>query len=70
MDNVGTAILKEIKKVTQLEIQTKPSATSTLSATAKKQKSLSDKADSVFHLSKPRFVSGNKSLTSTPFVLE
>ena len=70
MDTVGTSILKEIKKKTDFHIITKPSSTNQLSDIAKRQKSLSDTADSVFELTKPRFSCGNNSLKTSPFILK
>ena len=67
-DVYGQAILKEIKKVGGFPILTKPSAIDKLPEKTKTQKMLSDRADSVFQLTKNKSVSGNYSLTCTPFV--
>lgn len=67
-DTVGQLLLKRIKKMKGLPILTKPSATDSLSDVAKRQKLLSDRADSLFALSIPRATPGNASLKSTPFV--
>ncbi|MBQ1260910.1 MAG: nucleotidyltransferase family protein [Clostridia bacterium] len=67
-DKCGQGILREIKKVGCIPILTKPSATEKLSEAARLQKQLSDRADSVFQLTKNKSVSGNYSLTCTPFV--
>ena len=69
MNSVGMAILKSIKKVSDFRILTKPSAYSMLDELSEKQKRLSDKADSVFHLTKPSFVHGGESLRTSPFIL-
>lgn len=69
MDNIGKTILKEIKKVSSFPVLTKPSSYSKLSEKAKEQKSLSDKADSVFQLTKPEFKSGTLSIRTTPFIM-
>lgn len=68
LDGVGRKVLKTIKKCGIIPIVTKPSCTDNLSARAKMQKALSDKADSVFQLTKPSFVSGKYSLLCSPFV--
>lgn len=70
MDSIGKDILKETKKVASICVLTKPSADSKLSDEAKRQKQLSDKADSVFHLTKPCFVSGAQTLKTTPFIMK
>jgi predicted nucleotidyltransferase len=70
MDDVGKAILKEIKKKTDLAVITKPSSTDGLSDTARRQKALSDKADSVFQLTKPAPPSGAYALRTTPYIVK
>ncbi len=70
MDNVGKSILKDVKKKTDFHVVTKPSSYDFLSETAKAQKELSDKADSVFQLTKPKTTYGNLSLKTSPFVLK
>lgn len=70
MDNVGKSILKEVKKMTDFPVVTKPSSYDFLSERAKRQKELSDKADSVFQLTKPKATHGNISLKTSPFVLK
>ena len=67
-DSLGRTVLKTIKEIGGIQVITKPSKTDTLSLTAKRQKALSDKADSVFQLTKPCFVSGKYSLLCSPFV--
>ena len=68
LDGVGRGLLKTIKKTGAITVITKPSRTEGLSEAALKQKELSDKADSIFHLTKPTFTSGKYSILSTPFV--
>ena len=70
MDKVGKTILKEIKKVTDFSVITKPSSYAFLSDTARCQKILADKADSVFQLTKPKQPSGNLALKTTPYILK
>jgi len=69
MDDVGKSILKEVKKLSDFPVVTKPSSYDFLSERAKRQKELSDKADSVFQLTKPKATHGNISLKTSPFVL-
>ena len=68
MDKVGKTILKEVKKTTDFPIITKPSAYGFLSEPAKRQKILSDTADSIYQLTKPNPLPGNQSLLTSPFV--
>ena len=70
MDNVGKTILKEVKKISDFPILTKPSDYTKLPAEAKEQKVLADKADSIFHLAKPTPPFGNSSLITTPYVMK
>ena len=70
MDNVGKSILKDVKKKMDFPVVTKPSSYDFLSAAAKRQKELSDKADSVFQLTKPDLTHGKLSLKTSPFVLK
>ena len=67
-DTVGQGVLKKLKGAANISILTKPSRTDSLDAVAMHQKELSDKADSVFQLTKPTHVSGKYSLLCTPFV--
>ena len=69
-DKIGQAILKRIKKSTRIPVLTKPSAIDLLNDGAKEQKSLCDRADSIFQLTKPTFVNGSASLTATPFIMK
>lgn len=70
MDSVGRAILKEVKKMTGFPIVTKPSAFDFLPDVAKRQKMLADKADSIFHLTKPDIPAGNTSLKTSPYLMD
>ena len=70
MNSIGKAILKNIKKRTNIALLTKPSATDGLSENARKQKQLSDRADSVFRLCLKEKGRGDEDLRSTPFVLK
>jgi predicted nucleotidyltransferase len=68
MDSHGRAMLKKIGKQSHFPILTKPSNTDFLPDSAKLQKDLSDKADSIFQLSKPMPKDGKSALRFTPFV--
>ena len=70
MDEIGKTILKEMKKVSDFPVVTKPSAFSFLNKTAMEQKLLCDVADSVFQLTKPVSPSGNLALKTTPFIVK
>ncbi len=67
-DKKGRALLKDIKEMSDFPLITKPSASSELSESALKQKRLSDKADSIFQLAKPTYISGLYGLKAKPFV--
>lgn len=69
-DGIGRACLKEIRGHGRISVLTKPSNTDGLSETAKRQKILSDRADSIFHLTRKDAISGTYSLKYTPFVKE
>lgn len=68
MDNSGRAILKMIGKNTTFPVLTKPSDYSKLPDNALSQKTISDKADSLFQMTKPDPKDGNDSLRFTPYV--
>ena len=70
MDNVGQAILKNIKKHGKITVITKPSSVCGLNEAGLRQKQLNDKADSVFQLTKPRFCPGDDAFKRSPFVLK
>lgn len=67
-DTKGRALLKSIKERSDFPIITKPSCIEGLCETALLQKTISDKADAVFHLTKPKATSGLYSLKAKPFV--
>ena len=67
-DTKGQGVLKNLKGASDIAIITKPSRVDTLDGVALQQKELSDRADSVFQLTKPTHVSGKYSLLCTPFV--
>ena len=68
MDSIGAKVLKEIKKKGRISIITKPSATKSLDNLASQQKAISDAADSVFQLTKPRDTYGCYHMTFTPYI--
>lgn len=68
MNASGCALLKRIKKASAFTVITKPSITSGLSEQVTLAKAISDKADFVFQLSKPKTVRGDLALISSPFV--
>ena len=68
LDNVGRAILKSLQLPSDFSVLTKPSAVYSLGEIALRQKTLSDKADSVFQLTKPIPQSGRYALRFTPYV--
>lgn len=67
MDSVGMKILKRVKE-TEFRILTKPSAYDNFDDDTMKQKLVSDKADSIFELTKPIPKHGRSALTFTPFI--
>lgn len=70
MDDLGAKVLRSIKKSSTIGIITKPSSLKGLCEEALRQKQLSDAADSVFHLTKPRSVDGDSHLRFSPYVKE
>jgi hypothetical protein len=68
LDKIGRSRLKDRKNDADFFILTKPSNTDGLSEEALQQKVLSDKADSIYQLSKPTFTNGNSAVTFTPYV--
>ena len=68
MDSIGMLLLKKARKLSEIPILTKPSAISELSDAARRQKLLSDKADSVYELSKPEPKSAKGVYTYVPFI--
>ena len=69
-DIVGRRILKEAKKKSSFPIITKPSVYDFCDEDAIRQKKLSDKADSIFQLTKPSFESGSKALKTSPYIVK
>ena len=70
LDKRGRALLKAIKAKSDFSLITKPSAIDALDDVAFRQKSLLDRADSVFQLTKPKSVSGANALRRSPYVKE
>lgn len=70
MNKIGRKLLKEIKKMTDFPVITKPSAISDLQEDVVKQKNLSDTADSVFSLARKNPIDAKSSLIFTPFVVD
>ena len=68
LDSFGSRVLKNLKGRAKISVITKPSRTELLTDTGLYQKELSDKADSLFQLTKPTHFSGRYSLLCTPFV--
>ncbi len=68
LDTAGRTILKDIRKHSDFPILTKPSDVEILSDGALLQKELSDRADSVFQLTKPSYKDGRASVRFTPYV--
>jgi predicted nucleotidyltransferase len=68
MNASGCALLKRIKKASAFTVITKPSLTAGLSEQVTLAKAISDKADFVFQLSKPKTARGDLALISSPFV--
>jgi predicted nucleotidyltransferase len=68
MSKKGTLLLKKTRESSEFKILTKPSAFDSFPDEIKSQKLLSDRADSIYELSKPLPKSGRTSLRLTPFV--
>ena len=68
LDSSGRAMLKQIGKLSNFPILTKPSDIEKLPESALRQKLVSDRADSIFQMTKPIPKDGNSSLRFTPFV--
>ena len=68
LDEVGRGILKSIRKQCDFPIITKPSDYIEYGEAVIRQKQMSDRADSVFQLSKPAPKDGNLALRFTPYV--
>ena len=70
MDDVGRALLKRIKKVSDFPVITKPSSYREYGDEVIRQKELSNRADSIYGLTLKNANSGRFSLTFTPYVKE
>lgn len=68
LDKIGMSLLHSGAKSSKIPILTKPSAKDGLSDTALYFKEMSDKADSVFELAKPKPKHGNSAIILTPYV--
>ena len=68
MSSTGILLLKKTRESSEFKILTKPSAFDSFPDEIKSQKLLSDRADSIYELSKPIPKSGRTSLRITPFV--
>ena len=68
MNKTGRELLKEIKKKTDFPIITKPASYKEYGEPVINQKTLSDKADSIFALAQKKTISGRFSLRFTPYV--
>ena len=68
LDTAGMTLLKSRRKRDDFFVLTKPSDTKGFSDAALRQKLLSDKADSVYELTKPSPKSGKSILRFTPYV--
>ena len=68
MDSLGMQIIKKKRKTANIQILTKPSDFKSFNEAELRQKQLSDKADSIFELTKPIPKNGAFSLTFTPYV--
>ncbi len=70
MDSVGRAALKEIKKISDFPVITKPSSYKDMDDEVIRQKELSNRADAVYALTLKKADSGRFALTFTPYVKE
>ena len=68
LDEIGRGILKSIRKQCDFPIITKPSNYIEYGEAVIRQKQMSDRADSVFQMTKPLPKDGNLALRFTPFV--
>ena len=68
MDKKGMLVLKTVRKQEEFKILTKPSDYKNFNDVQMHQKLLSDKADSIFELTKPAPVPKRTWLTFTPFI--
>ena len=70
MDNVGRAVLKRIKKMSDFPVITKPSSFREYGDEVIRQKELANRADSIYGLALKNANSGRFPLTFTPYVKE
>lgn len=68
MDKIGSGELKAIRKTKAISVLTKPSNYDGFEGVPLRQKILSEKADSIFELTRPTKRHGNSALMLTPFV--
>ncbi len=68
MDTVGMSKLRDIGKSSRIHVLTKPSDYMHFDEAALRQKKLSERADSVFEMTRPASACGNWALTLTPFI--
>lgn len=68
LDEIGRGILKSIRKQRAFPIITKPSDFTEYGEAVIRQKQMSDRADSVFQLTKPVAKDGNLGMRFTPYV--
>ncbi len=68
MDDVGKALLHSFAKGFAISILTKPSSVGKLDGLAIRQKTLTDRVDSIFELTKPSPKSGRSGVRITPFI--
>ncbi len=68
MNDVGKALLKRIKKISDFPILTKPSFSDFGDEEAARQKKAADRADMLFQLTKPKPHSAAFALITTPFI--
>lgn len=68
MDSIGISRLKTVRKTDSFSILTKPADYKHFDNVALCQKKLSERADSVFELTRPKPKEGNNALKLTPFV--
>ena len=68
LDEIGRGILKSIRKQRAFPIITKPSDFTEYGEVVTRQKQMSDRADSVFQLTKPVAKDGNLGMRFTPYV--
>jgi transcriptional regulator NrdR family protein len=70
MDKTGMQILKALRKKSSISVLTKPSNYKNFDEVSKRQKEISERADSIFELTKPEPKSGASALRLTPFIKE